>query len=409
MLSKESTNAVVQLPSETHTPQSCEPDILSQVTSEITDVCDPVASLPLEISSEIFTHCVPHPNERRGTLSEPLLFLGTLPCLPENSGQTSTSTFRPTSAANTRRFWRNGLRGQGQTYYTYLEFSGSPYPAPDILRVVAGHAHHLRELVVPSLVYLDSGLFSPDSVVPLLEVLRVPYSYVENEVHLSSSRVAGILQSAPRLRMLDLSHRDISGPRVTPPVLHECLTSLLITDSMTFDSSSPSILDSLTLPSLRHLEVMSHWESARHIDVLLSFLARSSPLLHSLVLNAGKDNWNPESLEGILRLLPHLHSLRLLGHPRIQDEFLRILGQDHSVLPDLTAFSFARPGIWSKARWYPRLGRVLSARASTLRSFSLDFGTTVQAAHFIDPAQMMSVDSRHIFQELMQGGMQINL
>ncbi|KAK7028658.1 hypothetical protein R3P38DRAFT_3354408 [Favolaschia claudopus] len=413
MLSRESTSTVAQLASEIRTLQSSELNILSRVIQEVAGPCDPVASLPLEISSEIFTHCVPHPNERRGTLSEPLLFLG-------------VCTHWKDIALSTGKLWSNvhiRIPYQLSREYTtfleewlaragtnllYLSFSGPSYPASEILRLVAGHADHLHELVVPSPVYLDSEIFSPDSGhgVPLLEVLRVQNSYEVDEVHLNSSRVAAIFQSAPRLRRLDLKQRYISGPTVTPPVLHEYLTSLVITDSVASDFTPP-LLESLTLPSLMHLEVTS--KSAHHIDALLSFLARSSPPLHSFVLNAGKDTWNLENFEGILRLLPHLHSLRLLGDPRIQDQFLRIIGQDHSVLPELTAFSFVRPKIWTMAQWYPRLGRVLSARASTLRSFSLEFVNTDGQVQFCDPTEAMSVGSWRVLQELMEGGMQINI
>ncbi|KAK7002341.1 hypothetical protein R3P38DRAFT_3605320 [Favolaschia claudopus] len=415
MLSRESTSTVAQLASEIRTLQSSEFDILSRVIQEVADPCDPITRLPLEISSEIFTHCVPHPNERRGTLSEPLLLLGVCTrwkdiALSIGKLWSNVHIHIPSQLSREYATFLEEWLARAGTNLLYLSFSGPSYPASEILRLVAGHADHLHELVVPSLVYLESGIFSPDSVVPLLEVLRVENSHhrpLEPMHFLESSRVTVILQSAPQLRRLDLKQKYIAGPPVTPPVLHECLTSLVLTDSMAFHLTSFSILESVALPSLMHLEVTS--KSAHHIDALLSFLARSSPSLHSFVLDAEKDAWNLESLEGILGLLPHLHSLRLLGDPRIQDQFLRILGQDHSVLPELTAFSFVRPKIWTMAQWYPRLGRVLSARASTLRSFSLEFVNTDGQVQFCDPTEAMSVGSWRVLRELIEGGMQINI
>ncbi|KAK6974527.1 hypothetical protein R3P38DRAFT_2584139, partial [Favolaschia claudopus] len=151
MLSGESTSTVAQLASEIRILQSSERDIPSEVTQEPTDPCDPIASLPLEISSEIFTHCVPHPNERRGTLSEPLLFLGVCTrwkdiALSTGKLWSNVHIHVPSQLSREYTTFLEEWLARAGTNLLYLSLSGSPYPAPAILRLVAGHAHHLHEL-----------------------------------------------------------------------------------------------------------------------------------------------------------------------------------------------------------------------------------------------------------------------
>ncbi|KAJ7321096.1 hypothetical protein DFH08DRAFT_788852 [Mycena albidolilacea] len=150
----------------------------SRIQRQLNDLHDPIARLPLEISSEIFIYCLPPHEEVYTSLCDPLPLLSICTLWTEIALSTprlwaDLSVEMPPTAEVTTEFetFLNGWLLRGRNHPLSLSFTGSPAAHPGILAIVVAQAHRLRELEVECPSYLQ--LFSPPFVFPRLEFVNV--------------------------------------------------------------------------------------------------------------------------------------------------------------------------------------------------------------------------------------------
>ncbi|KAK7022331.1 hypothetical protein R3P38DRAFT_1116629 [Favolaschia claudopus] len=330
----------------------------------LNSVVDPIAHLPLEISSEIFILCLPERPEVKPTLS-PLLFLQICRSWRDIALSTPSLWSRiycgrlAGVAAHNLHLWLS----RAKTLPLTITISLPEDATAAIPTVLKKHAPQTKNLSVEvhSAAHAKAILTS----FPILEVLELKLTYPWRGSAEFSKVCRDIICAAPRLlkcHILNLPERgDISSIYPTQ-IPCPCLRELELSDG--------KLLLQLTLPALESLSVKNL--NLPHAD-LQDFLSRSKPPLRSLRFEVSH-NISVKSL----RLVPSLTNLTLVFNNYSAEslDVLSLLAADAEFLPNLREIIIRN---WHHPRHdYDLLARVLEAR-SQLRSLRVFLPDPAQA------------------------------
>ncbi|KAJ7621971.1 hypothetical protein DFH06DRAFT_769520 [Mycena polygramma] len=330
---------------------------------ELNAICDPMARLPFEISSDIFTLCLPDlPQIERGTAPLVLLTI----CRSWNDIAQSTPSLWSTMHSNTvvtaaspnaahLEIWLS--RAQNLPIELSLHGVGA-----EVASVVKRHASQVHRLDL-DVKFLDR-LLQMTAQFPALQKLKVTGPRYGFEICVAA------LRAAPALVECDLI--GVYGPAdaAVPPFTHPCLRHLRLgryrrtIDEADDHEGGAGILNLLTLPALETLFI---GVLDITVDHLRDFVARSSPPLQSLQF--GTTDGAPDIQ--FLHSVPTLTSLTLdfLRHELFDLPVVDILDTAPSFLPNLCNLIIRG---WIVFSWPERnLVPMLVARRTRLRSVEI--------------------------------------
>ncbi|KAJ7490714.1 hypothetical protein FB451DRAFT_1552340 [Mycena latifolia] len=341
----------------------------SDVQSDLNNILDPMAKLPLEILSDILMRCLsnePLPSPDPNT--PPMLFMSV--CRSWNKIAISTPSLwagirieSPLARAygfdKLLELWLSRARSRPLS----VSLSGSPNRG--VQRLVEQNAQQVQTLEL----YLPSGhhLQEITTSLPSLKTLVIAQGDCDDDdadYSDDASECVAMLRAAPDL--VDCTFRGIYyNPTFanTPQsqFTHFSLKHLRL--GVFPGESSTVILRSLTLPALESLSVP-------YLDIesedLFAFLTRSSPPLKALqLMMPSLVEWSYQTL---LKLLPSLTDLHLAfsrGGPDISP-FLEVLaiGSPPQFLPYLINLTI-HPGCLLERPQFEKLVGILSARRAS--------------------------------------------
>ncbi|KAJ7453657.1 hypothetical protein B0H11DRAFT_271519 [Mycena galericulata] len=374
---------------------------------------DPLAQLPLELSSKIFLLCLPPLPEPRAH-QIPMLLLNIC------TAWTDVALSTPALWADIRVvFPRANLKGFRELLAIWLQRAhnrplsislSNPFDE-GVAPIVWEHGQHLKRLEL----HHDRDDFDIDLLgcsspgpLPLLQTLVIRRSANQPDASyypLSSGyrgpQILELLRLAPNLLECRLAMRPVYGPdviqeRLVLPALRRLKFEALARDRR----SNDCILKHLTIPRLETLSLpMSHVD----FDDLLAFMKRSSPPLQELVLGAGSVVDDRQQLVECLRLVPILTHLDMRWPPTASvEELFSTLAQSPSVfLPNLRSWTIRlhlRADI-SDSSWEALL-RALTARRSQIQIVHVKF-------KHVSPSLKPAPDILAGFRELVAGGMEL--
>ncbi|KAK7028358.1 F-box domain-containing protein [Favolaschia claudopus] len=277
----------------------------SLVLREMNAVLDPFARLPLEISSEIFVHCVDKPAANPGALQVPLLLLNichswtNLALSTTNLWTTIDVTF-PCSRGLKRLLPIWFQRARNRKLSVCLS-NGKFHGDLDVLDVVWNHGQQLKYLELRQAP--DDELNAPEPIDIWGGRTPLPLSSLTTLV--IGGMVKGQLVSLPIIRLLRLAPNllecFIDATRVPlfftdPDLMHLTLRRLVVGKPGKRLLSLP-FLEALSLPMI---EVDDH--------ALIEFFKRSSPPLRELVLGNAPAF---DTLKECLHLVPDLQTFEI--------------------------------------------------------------------------------------------------
>ncbi|KAJ7343370.1 hypothetical protein DFH08DRAFT_872494 [Mycena albidolilacea] len=339
---------------------------------------DPLARLPVEISSEIFLECLPSrivPNPR----TAPMLLLNI--CNAWTNIALSTPALWAAihldgQSVQVLQTWRQGpanaSRGT-QVLQTWLPRAQNCTLSVSLRNslnhgvagVLGQYAQQLRHLELYGGIYHVYSLTS----LPALEKLTIGSERGVDTVHLTE--IMKLLRLTPNLVECDFVQISINPSNYAEHKLTmPSLRCLKFGDPDTEDLyyHGDAILNHLTLPALKTLVVSLRKVS--YADFSL-FLKRSLPPLRRLALGSRNTNFQFTHLDEFLRLLP------LLTHVELQQqvselEIFSALADPESLLPNLRSLKIRSESTAFSASWFPSLLRALSARRSQLVYFQFE-------------------------------------
>ncbi|KAJ7692833.1 hypothetical protein B0H17DRAFT_512251 [Mycena rosella] len=356
----------------------------SDAQTGLNGVLDPIARLPLEISSDIFTRCL---FDDYITIPElkiaPLLFMSV--CRSWNQIAVSTPALWATlhiamDIPRPRGFEYGALaklwldRAKNQPLRIALD---GPL-VQDVRDLVHQKAHQVQTLVLFLQTLQD--LLHITTPLPSLQALTIGQSRESGQPPMyyadDADACVELLRAAPGLvdctfegimyeADTDLDHHPASQ------LTHSSLETLRLGGRHYL--SSTLILKSLTLPALKVLTVAP---LTIRYDDLLGFLTRSSPPLQSLEMQLGIGvEWSHDMLEGIFWLVPSLTDLHLTFTTPISPLLgvLTIGSPQFQFLPGLSNLEI-RITVDPSRSEYETLVRTLSARRGSharMQSFRL--------------------------------------
>ncbi|KAJ7476370.1 hypothetical protein B0H11DRAFT_2281716 [Mycena galericulata] len=368
----------------------------SAVRRQLNDLRDPMALLPREISSEILIHCLPtdeYPRPSDLSLFLEICTLWTEVALSTTGIWATLRIYIPDDMTAEFRdiFAQWLLRSQGRPIS--LSLTGSTIADPVIMDIVGSHAHHLHSLRVPSLPYLHA--FLGGTMFLSLEYLDVGTGS-EGDDRFYIDQFMQVLQSVPNLRVCNLGAAP-QGVDDADEVPHAHLERLTVVG----DDYFSHIFQYLTFPGLVHLNISREAAAA---EDLISFFTRSAPPLRKFILNTTDvDQWEPDSFQECLRLVPSLTCLEVGGAMDIQDDLIDILFEAPSdtFLPNLATLTVSSG--FPHAAWYKRLVAMLSRRHATLRAFRIEVPPYMTQYHKLDEEDKRALGA------LIRGGMEIDM
>lgn len=385
----------------------------SAIQRQLNDLHDPMARLPLEVSSDVFIHCIPPPD----VYTEPSGFLVLL----------SICTAWTDIALSTSRLWTNlafriplnvttefrdvfaeWLR-RAKAHPFSLLLRGSAVADAGILDILAAHAHQLEFLELPSPSYLP--LFGSGIVCLSLTLLDVDMSSPGRlEVH----ELIQVFRAAPNLEHCALSVGRRWPTQASYPhgVCHAHLKEFTIEG----EGDPSDLLRVLTFPALEYLNIAVRDGDPQE---LISFLARSSPPLNTLVLDADNlifndsdrsaGTYHDDAVEQCFMLIPRLTRLEMTGWPELQHTVITLLTRPEceTFLPNLAELDLTRD-TWGfpDKELYKQLTAMLLRRCGTLRSFRLDINEELWQFHH---PQKLDKDDERVFRALKADGMEVDL
>ncbi|KAJ6544684.1 hypothetical protein DFH09DRAFT_1088549, partial [Mycena vulgaris] len=329
------------------------------VRRQLNGLRDPVARLPLEISSEIFIDCLPNPPDHPNPTTAPLLLLNI--CSSWTNVALSTTALwasltldlanDPKGTTEQYRVLVSGWLGRAQGRPLSLSLTGMAYSG--IEAIIGQHAHQLQklELTLTSAAY--RRIFHTTATFTFLERLTIHDKIGAHYDSYDLNDSLQTFQSAPNLvecTIKDRAYRQLSEqPAATEP-LHSRLRTLKI------DEEGTSILQFLTLPALRGLDI--------------AFDEDDVDSVYGRCMGAPDDG-------RLLRTRPYPQSS---GSAEFQDNLISILTNSPSnkLLPNLTRLTIVT-GPYHDNAWHATLAAMLSVRRTSphitvkLQSFCLEY------------------------------------
>ncbi|KAJ6530933.1 hypothetical protein DFH09DRAFT_1409603 [Mycena vulgaris] len=382
------------------------------VRRQLNGLRDPVARLPLEISSEIFIDCLLNSTDHPSPTIAPLLLLNICNSWA-NIALSTTALWAnltldiPTDTSETaqHRELFSGWLGRARGRPLSLSLSGSAYSG--IRAIIGQHAHQLRklELTLPSAAY--PKIFHKTAIFPCLKSLTI-HDELDADYHLYNVQDSlQMFQSAPNLIEFTIQDRAyrLSEPPAAAKFVHHCLRTLKI------DEEGTSILRFLTLPALESLNIAFGEENTDNLD-LIPFFTRSSPPVTRLTLYTG-DPWALHMMEDCFALVPTLSHFELSGSAEFQDNLITILTNSPSnqLFPNLTKLTIVLEAHYNDNSWYETLAAMLSVRRTSprvgvkLQSFSLEYRREWWSSRTAGPEENVKV----ILRGLVADGMEISI
>ncbi|KAJ7160301.1 hypothetical protein C8R46DRAFT_1107699 [Mycena filopes] len=318
----------------------------SNARRQLNSVLDPMARLPVEVSSNILIRCLPNATPRPNGGSIPMLFL-------------HISHLWSNIAISTPGLWDRiyigaSLRGpkfielcgmwmeRARTLPFALALDGSMSTALQTL--VHRHAQHLETLELRVLSNNDLALITAPFPSLRKLLIKAERSKAANQFSTPTECVE-ILRSAPDLaecRFTNIFYAHalpMPKPRNWKPLTHATLQRLRLGNPQQRGRghNSAHLLLNVTLPALTSLWIYDFDISK---DEFVSFLKRSSPPLQSLHVDVSKGDWAAQDVRDYLRLLPNLTYVEVTcHHPDDADlalfPFLDVLKTSPDLLPKL--------------------------------------------------------------------------
>ncbi|KAJ7487380.1 hypothetical protein B0H11DRAFT_2015430 [Mycena galericulata] len=371
----------------------------SSVRSELNLILDPMARLPLEISSDIFMHCLPSapgPDPR----SVPMVLLAVCHSWTNMALSTPSlwSTFhvecRPAQFGKILKAWL----GRAQNAPLSLTFHVSlDQDVRVLLKQYADQVENL-ELRIGSEEELQQIIVPFPSLKTLTVVGFDPTTHRSDDVGLllCGMECVKLLRAAPALMECDLLNLRYRLPRasnselVTLPFLRRlCLAKIGLVGL----DDGAGLLEYLTLPTLHSLLTAGY--DAHGIN-FKAFLTRSSPPLRTLYLTTTAE----DSGASYFGLVPGLTDLDMLTY-LYDNFFVENLTRVDDFLPNLHNLTIRCPSPFSERSRFENVITMLSARrGSPLQSFRLLFQGIVDAP---------DADIILAFRQLAERGLQIHI
>ncbi|KAJ7472164.1 hypothetical protein FB451DRAFT_1252049 [Mycena latifolia] len=326
---------------------------------QLNTVCDPMARLPLEISSEIFMQCLPSRPKPGG--HAPMLLLSI--CSAWTVIALSTPALWDAIYVDAER-----LEDLAGVLDVWLQRAGSraltislqTYVPGDITAVIRCHVDQLQELEI----------FHDEDAIRLVAAAG-PFPFLKT------------------LTITGLPDAESVGPDIhwTLKMLRVCPNLVNCTfDTVSYSDAEEAEEEDLVLPHLRHLnfgpcphscssEILMLYTSALNLETLglspycldvpliLDFIHRSSSALQKITLGSNPEpfDWTKDAMETCFHFLPILTHLEFGGLTQFAaDNFVTILADSPHLFPNLSTITFWRP-VFSHppTAWYHRLVNAL--------------------------------------------------
>ncbi|KAJ7482834.1 hypothetical protein B0H11DRAFT_2417764, partial [Mycena galericulata] len=362
----------------------------SSLQGELNSIRDPMAWLPLEISSNIFMQClsttntITLPNPR----GPPMVFVQICQswrniALSTSSLWTSIRVERP--SPKFVKFFKIWLERARNLPLSIVLFDSLDYESIQEL-VVEQRAGQLRHLEV----YLESleDVGELTKIAPLfvsLETLKVGHAGSEYKVDgtrddWGSPRghelCVDLLRATPNLLEYQISdmysyvHVSYHSWHGIQPLTHSSLRHLYLGGDTADNRNSSVIIKHLTLPALQTLRI-SYFDIS--LADLASLLTRSSASLLSLDIQD-----DVPDLVGVecCRLVPGITNLKIPFESQPADftgRFFESLAPTDELLPNLCHLSISRNSGFFNRSQFEHVLTILSARRGQLQSFRLVF------------------------------------
>ncbi|KAJ6542066.1 hypothetical protein DFH09DRAFT_991011 [Mycena vulgaris] len=333
---------------------------------QLNAILDPVARLPLEISSEIFVQCLP---ARPGpdASEAPLLFL--------NICNTWTEIALSTPALWAAIHADNPVVDPASLLNAWLKRAGSralSISLPknltrDVPAVIGTHRDRLGDLTM----YHDTNNIpllaaaGPFVFLKTLTITGLALDEYEATLQLTSTTL-DILRASPNLVECTFDLVVYTGDDYTdgellvlPHMKH------LKFGTYPHSYSTELILNYLSTPLLQTLHVPS---DAQGQEALIRFLKRSSPPLQNIVMGSymAVVDFSGNEMEEWLSLLPELTHLEIYHPSKLTaDHIITILADSPGVVPKLSSLTLGR--VPSDALWYQKLATTLSVRRKQIK------------------------------------------
>ncbi|KAJ7450024.1 hypothetical protein B0H11DRAFT_324527 [Mycena galericulata] len=321
---------------------------------QLNGIRDPVARLPLEIASEIFSQCIPS-RAMTGADHVPMLFLNVCNAwanialsTPGLWARIHLDDEKCSDLPNLLETWLQRAGNRAFSITLRGVFNSASMTA------LKRHTHQIQELEA-QFENDELRILFMDGEFPILKSLRISGDYDAREA-------MDVLRVLPDLVECTLDN-------LTPDSLdHE---ELLLHHMQHFKlgGSEEVVLKRITLPDLKNLSLLV--PSIEASD-LLGFLKRSLPPLRKLSVGTHdwRMQWGLDEMEESFSLIPTLTHLEL-SYLRPTTALLVVTALSNSphLLPNLSSLTFRR--LIPHVRWFGELLRALSARRTKIASVTI--------------------------------------
>ncbi|KAJ7749495.1 hypothetical protein B0H16DRAFT_1551586 [Mycena metata] len=394
----------------------------------MTPAC-PVLTLPFDIISEIFIHCLPVENALPSSAEAPLLVAAVCRewrdvalATPRLWKDIDIETHRTATISTTARLLEVWVPRAGNLPRNMSLMYGSNEAVPvfsvEMQDVIERHVFHWTTLDLRSLSFVTfvqlkvptegfvslrklglpgqfwhhpeelKGPIHAFSTCPHLRELHIDFTVYGNivfDVLLPWGQITTLrLDEPPPIQLLTILAlvpnlvNFIFSPQWVPPIHSPQVTSQLQFLKLSRNGRNWHILDYLTLPALQDLE-LDLSGSRFELAPLESLFTRSACLLRRLSIELCGASLPRHELVGIFLLLGSLEELDIKNLIPPLDPGLAVLKENPHLLPNLTSLSVERrtyshgdSGLWAdllEARWNVPIGGSLPVQ---LKSFTLD-------------------------------------
>ncbi|KAK7000410.1 hypothetical protein R3P38DRAFT_3058308 [Favolaschia claudopus] len=356
-------------------------DLISQrvqARRQLNHLLDPMARLPLELQSHIFL-CVEHKSnfERKADPHDvPMVFLNVchlwhVIALSTPKLWTEIKIDSLPRSTNYITLYKNWMERAG-TLPLSLSLGGFLDPKDTFGDLVKQHQDHVQSLTLRWKLHSRPPSHNGKSVIyiqgcfPSLHKLAI---YAKGNDVYASEEVLNVLRAAPNLSYCEIIEvfydEDEEDLLDSVPLTLTSLEELRLGQPQLHDfryKADVAILQYLSLPALRKLS-LTFFGIDSDVDVVVSFLTRSSPPLESFSLSLGHV-WPEGFVERCLRSLPTLTVLELCSQSDEFSSFVTVLGTSFNLLLNLRALSLTT--FDTVAIDYTAVLQMLNMRRSTL-------------------------------------------